>query len=443
MNTNLENLLGRFYEWKHSAFWGIGDLLIPQVQDYFFSKTQNASLSEHLTLHTMDQLLNCMYAGNFSLQEDVFRREVFHLADQQLEKYENLINNRSQTENFQAQLKLKLKSRLSSKRAQDPNYFAFYWHHFRFYFMGACFVVGVGILAFLLGFMSFHKHPDIFKKNPKLFVMTGNEAFWPLEKETRSFEPMLDHSEYSFFSSLPKQYRITEKQIPQLSKTIRVAKINSDFSFPFSELKTFLQTPALKLDKDLTGDILKLDMLLNGYEMQFDMKTQKLNLISENLESLADVEQPLLSEKKVIKEVKKQMKALWLSLEQYGDFEQQTLSREDSQVWMVFHLPRLVNGKEVYNDALYIEYNVIKGKIGTIQNYAFGTYDLSEYPVNNSSEAIFEQLLEAWVDVNKKEDENTITLPKWEIKYIEKENWLLKPVLIFDKDGQKIFVDIL
>lgn len=232
MKKNFQHLLEGFQQGRHSLFEQIYAELFPALQAYLSEKTKNQSLIEHLTLHTMDQLLQRMYSGNFAVQEQDFWQQVWQLADQQREKYQNLTADQSKTEDFQAQLKLKLKTRLQAKKAQDPNYFAFYWHHLRFYFMGAVFAGGIGLLAFLLGFISFHKQPEIFKKSPKLFVMTADQAFGEIRKESRGgFEVIA--TDDSLLSPLPKQYRITEKQIPKLPKTIKVAKPNSDFSFAF------------------------------------------------------------------------------------------------------------------------------------------------------------------------------------------------------------------
>jgi len=60
---------------------------------------------------------------------------------------------------------------LDEKKAQNPRYFKFYLEHFRFYFTGFSIAVGIGLAAFLLGFLSFNKTPKIFS-NPKLFTST-------------------------------------------------------------------------------------------------------------------------------------------------------------------------------------------------------------------------------------------------------------------------------
>jgi hypothetical protein len=60
---------------------------------------------------------------------------------------------------------------LDKKKAQNPRYFKFYVEHFRFYFTGFSIAVGIGLAAFLLGFLTFNKTPKIFS-NPKLFIST-------------------------------------------------------------------------------------------------------------------------------------------------------------------------------------------------------------------------------------------------------------------------------
>lgn len=362
MKTNLEKLLSKFQKGKHSTFLTLSELLIPELQDWFYHKLKNQALSEHLTLHTMDQLLNHMYARNFALGETDFYNELFQLADLELKKHQNLIQDQSKTENFEAQLKLRLQTKLQAKREQDPNYFAFYWHHFRFYFMGACFAAGIGVLAFLLGFISFHKYPHIFKKNPKLYTMTGDQAFGELSKEhvdeVGIFQSLDAFS--SIFTPLPKQYRITEKQIPSLPKTIKVAQEKSNSAFVLGNVPFLSQFPTLQIPKLLTGELLSFESVMSGYILSFDMDTKYLDLELRNLESYPDVSSPLSSQKAIIKDIKKQLQKLGLSLQQYGDFEEFPLDELKSEYLLSFRLPFIFQDKEVYGEDLIIEYSVVK-----------------------------------------------------------------------------------
>lgn len=79
-------------------------------------------------------------------------------------------------ETLNDQLKLNLEAELKNKKAHDSRFFAYYVHHFKYYFLGASVVMGIGIFAFLLGFLTINKIPRFFS-NPKIFSMTGDQAF--------------------------------------------------------------------------------------------------------------------------------------------------------------------------------------------------------------------------------------------------------------------------
>ena len=101
--------------------------------------------------------------------------DFFKLAEDQAElvfsKYELLTENNSIEEKYFSQLKFRLESSLKLKKAHDSRFFAYYVYHFKYYLFGACIVGGIGIFAFLLGFLTINKVPRFFS-NPKVLTMT-------------------------------------------------------------------------------------------------------------------------------------------------------------------------------------------------------------------------------------------------------------------------------
>lgn len=181
MNTKLRNALQKFQQGNTKQFSTIYEEVIHTVYDQIFETFQNESISQHITLHTMDCILNQLYTKNIEIEDlKTFEDQIHHITLGQIEKYQNLTTDNTKNPNFFTQLKLKLLNKLKEKKKANPTHIFFYFEHFRFYFTGFCIAAALGLIAFLLGFLTINKSP-IIMSNPKLIVTTGAQAFGELK----------------------------------------------------------------------------------------------------------------------------------------------------------------------------------------------------------------------------------------------------------------------
>ena len=122
---------------------------------------------------TMDNLLDLWTKEGILNAYD--EKDFSRLAEEQavsiFEKYNMLVEDKTKDEEYFLELKQKLQLKLQSKKAHDSRFFVYYVHHFKYYFLGACVVGGIGIFAFLLGFLTINRVPKFFS-NPKVLTMT-------------------------------------------------------------------------------------------------------------------------------------------------------------------------------------------------------------------------------------------------------------------------------
>ena len=150
-------------------------------------------------------------------------------------------------ETLNDQLKLNLEAELKNKKAHDSRFFAYYVHHFKYYLFGACVVGGIGIFAFLLGFLTINKIPRFFS-NPKIFSMTGDQAFGVFSGVSSIVR--LDEQQSLLTPNYTESYiQLAKENFPTLSKDISIARRKKSFDAGLKGLMKILNLPDLRWDK--------------------------------------------------------------------------------------------------------------------------------------------------------------------------------------------------
>lgn len=443
MAQKLQNKIEAFARGKYSAFWALFDAVNEELWSYFYQKTnKNQSLSQFLHLQTMDLLLNLwtIEGGLSDTDEAKFLQMAKEQAERIWKEYESVIADKSSEENYFAQLKLKLKAKLQLKKAHNPRFFAYYVYHFKYYLFGACVVWGIGIFAFLLGFLTINKIPRFFS-NPKIFSMTGDQAFWTFSW-TNNPSAIREENHLLWTGDFGEYFLLKKENFPSLPKTLSVAKRVDQSIESLSTLMKILDLPALRRDKFAEKKLKSLTFGSWSMQVSLDLELRKLSMSYENGTRLSAKDNFATSEKAIKKNIKSQLHNLGLSFEHYGQ-----INIDSPITWEVVSafIPRIFNEKLIYDEqgrmlGVQIQYHLRSEQILSIDNYSFESWEVSKYPVVGI-ETLLQNASKIWLY------ENAIAsymqnLNRGEIVYQEKGGFLI-PMVRWNISGKQFFLSLI
>ena len=442
MAQKLQNKIEAFARGKYSAFWALFDAVNEELWSYFYQKTnKNQSLSQFLHLQTMDFLLNLwtIEGGLSDTDEATFLQMAKEQAERIWKEYESVIADKSSEENYFAQLNLKLKAKLQLKKAHNPRFFAYYVYHFKYYLFGACVVWGIGIFAFLLGFLTINKIPRFFS-NPKVFSMTGDQAFWTFSW-TNNPSAIREGNHLLWTGDFGEYFLLKKENFPSLPKTLSVAKRVDQSIESLSTLMKILDLPALRRDKFAEKKLKSLTFGSWSMQVSLDLDLRKLSMSYENGTRLSAKDNFVTSEKAIKKNIKRQLQNLGLSFEHYGQ-----INIDSPITWEVVSafIPRIFNEKLIYDEqgrmlGVQIQYHLRSEQILSIDNYSFESWEVSKYPVVDI-ETLLQNASKIWLY------ENDIAsymqnLNRGEIVYQEKGGFLI-PMVRWNTKGNQFFLSL-
>ena len=438
MVKNLKTKIQEFARGKYSAFWALFDAVKKPVWDYFWKKTQgNQNLTKILYMLTMNNLLN-YWTQEWNLKS-YDESDFFKLVEMQTEAVWRQFDTVVDHETLNDQLKLNLEAELKNKKAHDSRFFAYYVHHFKYYFFGACVVGGIGIFAFLLGFLTINKVPRFFS-NPKVLTMTWNQAFGVFSGVSSIVR--LDEQQSLLTPNHTESYiKLAKENFPTLSKDIPVARRKKSFDTDLKGVMKILNLPDLKWDKFADKELKTIT--LGSWAMNISLNLEKWKLamnyqIWTRLHAKASFS---TSESVIKKKIRNQILDLGLSLEQYGQIK---IEKQINNEIIVAFIPRLFNGKLIYDEkgqmeGLDIRYHLNSEQIISLDNYSFSSWEVSKYLVLNQDNLI-KKSIKIWLypqgmALNMKK------LGKGEIVYQHKGDFLI-PMIRRNLKGNQFFLSL-
>ena len=438
MVKNLKTKIQEFARGKYSAFWALFDAVKKPVWDYFWKKTQgNQNLTKILYVLTMNNLLD-YWTQEWNLKS-YDESDFFKLVEMQTEAVWRQFDTVVDHETLNDQLKLNLEAELKNKKAHDSRFFAYYVHHFKYYLFGACVVWGIGIFAFLLGFLTINKIPRFFS-NPKIFSMTGDQAFWTFSW-TNKVSTIREENHLLWTGDFGEYFLIKKENFPTLPKTISVAKRVDQSIESLSTLMKILGLPALRRDKFAEKKLKSLTFGSWSMQVSLDLELRKLSMSYENGTRLSAKDNFATSEKTIKKNIKSQLQNLGLSFEHYGQ-----INIDSPITWEVVSafIPRIFNEKLIYDEqgrmlGVQIQYHLRSEQILSIDNYSFESWEVSKYPVVGI-ETLLQNASKIWLY------ENAIAsymqnLNRGEIVYQEKGGFLI-PMVRWNISGKQFFLSL-
>ena len=438
MVKNLKTKIQEFARGKYSAFWALFDAVKKPVWDYFWKKTQgNQNLTKILYMLTMNNLLN-YWTQEWNLKS-YDESDFFKLVEMQTEAVWRQFDTVVDHETLNDQLKLNLEAELKNKKAHDSRFFAYYVYHFKYYLFGACVVWGIGIFAFLLGFLTINKIPRFFS-NPKIFSMTGDQAFWSFSW-TNKASTIREENHLLWTGDFGEYFLIKKENFPSLPKTLSVAKRVDQSIESLSTLMKILDLPALRRDKFAEKKLKSLTFGSWSMQVSLDLELRKLSMSYENGTRLSAKDSFATSEKAIKKNIKSQLQNLGLSFEHYGQ-----INIDSPITWEVISafIPRIFNEKLIYDEqgrmlGVQIQYHLRSEQILSIDNYSFESWEVSKYPVVGI-ETLLQNASKIWLY------ENAIAsymqnLNRGEIVYQEKGGFLI-PMVRWNISGKQFFLSL-
>ncbi len=438
MVKNLKTKIQEFARGKYSAFWALFDAVKKPVWDYFWKKTQgNQNLTKILYVLTMNNLLD-YWTQEWNLKS-YDESDFFKLVEMQTEAVWRQFDTVVDHETLNDQLKLNLEAELKNKKAHDSRFFAYYVHHFKYYLFGACVVWGIGIFAFFLGFLTINKIPRFFS-NPKIFSMTGDQAFWTFSW-TNKVSTIREENHLLWTGDFGEYFLIKKENFPTLPKTISVAKRVDQSIESLSTLMKILGLPALRRDKFAEKKLKSLTFGSWSMQVSLDLELRKLSMSYENGTRLSAKDNFATSEKTIKKNIKSQLQNLGLSFEHYGQ-----INIDSPITWEVVSafIPRIFNEKLIYDEqgrmlGVQIQYHLRSEQILSIDNYSFESWEVSKYPVVGI-ETLLQNASKIWLY------ENTIAsymqnLNRGELVYQEKGGFLI-PMVRWNISGKEFFLSL-
>ena len=438
MVKNLKTKIQEFARGKYSVFWDLFDAINGSVWDYFWKKTQgNQNLTKILYVLTMNNLLD-YWTQEWNLKS-YDESDFFKLVEMQTEAVWRQFDTVVDHETLNDQLKLNLEAELKNKKAHDSRFFAYYVYHFKYYLFGACVVWGIGIFAFLLGFLTINKIPRFFS-NPKIFSMTGDQAFWTFSW-TNKASTIREENHLLWTGDFGEYFLIKKENFPSLPKTLSVAKRVDQSIESLSTLMKILDLPALRRDKFAEKKLKSLTFGSWSMQVSLDLELRKLSMSYENGTHLSAKDNFATSEKAIKKNIKSQLQNLGLSFEHYGQ-----INIDSPITWEVVSafIPRIFNEKLIYDEqgkmlGVQIQYHLRSEQILSIDNYSFESWEVSKYPVVGI-ETLLQNASKIWLY------ENAIAsymqnLNRGELVYQEKE-WFLIPMVRWHVSGKQFFLSL-
>lgn len=438
MVKNLKTKIQEFARGKYSAFWALFDAVKKPVWDYFWKKTQgNQNLTKILYVLTMNNLLD-YWTQEWNLKS-YDESDFFKLVEMQTEAVWRQFDTVVDHETLNDQLKLNLEAELKNKKAHDSRFFAYYVYHFKYYLFGACVVWGIGIFAFLLGFLTINKIPRFFS-NPKIFSMTGDQAFWSFSW-TNKASTIREENHLLWTGDFGEYLLIKKENFPSLPKTLSVAKRVDQSIESLSTLMKILDLPALRRDKFAEKKLKSLTFWSWSMQVSLDLELRKLSMSYENGTRLSAKDNFATSEKAIKKNIKSQLQNLGLSFEYYGQ-----INIDSPITWEVVSafIPRIFNEKLIYDEqgrmlGVQIQYHLRSEQILSIDNYSFESWEVSKYPVVGI-ETLLQNASKIWLY------ENDIAsymqnLNRGELVYQEKGGFLI-PMVRWNIGGKQFFLSL-
>ena len=438
MVKNLKTKIQEFARGKYSAFWALFDAVKKPVWDYFWKKTQgNQNLTKILYMLTMNNLLN-YWTQEWNLKS-YDESDFFKLVEMQTEavwwQFDTVVDH----ETLNDQLKLNLEAELKNKKAHDSRFFAYYVHHFKYYLFGACVVGGIGIFAFLLGFLTINKIPRFFS-NPKIFSMTGDQAFWSFSW-TNKASTIREENHLLWTGDFGEYFLIKKENFPSLPKTLSVAKRVDQSIESLSTLMKILDLPALRRDKFAEKKLKSLTFGSWSMQVSLDLDLRKLSMSYENGTRLSAKDNFATSEKAIKKNIKSQLQNLGLSFEHYGQ-----INIDSPITWEVISafIPRIFNEKLIYDEqgmmlGIQIQYHLRSEQVLSIDNYSFESWEVSKYPVVGI-ETLLQNASKIWLYENDIAS-HMQNLNRGELVYQEKGGFLL-PMVRWNISGKQFFLSL-
>ena len=438
MVKNLKTKIQEFARGKYSAFWALFDAVKKPVWDYFWKKTQgNQNLTKILYMLTMNNLLN-YWTQEWNLKS-YDESDFFKLVEMQTEavwwQFDTVVDH----ETLNDQLKLNLEAELKNKKAHDSRFFAYYVYHFKYYLFGACVVWGIGIFAFLLGFLTINKIPRFFS-NPKIFSMTGDQAFWSFSW-TNKASTIREENHLLWTGDFGEYFLIKKENFPSLPKTLSVAKRVDQSIESLSTLMKILDLPALRRDKFAEKKLKSLTFGSWSMQVSLDLELRKLSMSYENGTRLSAKDSFATSEKAIKKNIKSQLQNLGLSFEHYGQ-----INIDSPITWEVISafIPRIFNEKLIYDEqgrmlGVQIQYHLRSEQILSIDNYSFESWEVSKYPVVGI-ETLLQNASKIWLYENDIAS-HMQNLNRGELVYQEKGGFLL-PMVRWNISGKQFFLSL-
>ena len=237
-----------------------------------------------------------------------------------------------------------------------------------------------------------------------------------------------------------KTYRFSYKSklFPKLSENYPVYKVDwtlITYSTPkqiFKNLKIWWVS--LKNFSNLEMERFEMsEMTENWYTILFDNRTQKLSFYPNESWKAWDFQWTLPSKKKIIKAVEKELKLLWISLKDYGEWVV-NVDDFDENMWIIqIFYPFKLQWKDVRNAGenkqiwMDIAYDLNLQKIVYVNNIDIAKYQISDYSVVEKS--ILEDKIEQWWSYFSQwalhEYSTLVMLDSMEVVYLEKmkEDW--------------------
>ena len=304
---------------------------------------------------------------------------------------------------------------------------------------GACVVWGIGIFAFLLGFLTINKIPRFFS-NPKVFSMTGDQAFWSFSW-TNKASTIREENHLLWTGDFWEYFLIKKENFPSLPKTLSVAKRVDQSIESLSTLMKILDLPALRRDKFAEKKLKSLTFGSWSMQVSLDLELRKLSMSYENGTHLSAKDNFATSEKAIKKNIKSQLQNLGLSFEHYGQ-----INIDSPITWEVVSafIPRIFNEKLIYDEqgkmlGVQIQYHLRSEQILSIDNYSFESWEVSKYPVVGI-ETLLQNASKIWLY------ENAIAsymqnLNRGEIVYQEKGGFLI-PMVRWNISGKQFFLSL-
>lgn len=273
---------------------------------------------------------------------------------------------------------------------------------------------------------------------------------WTPKQKISSAENFLKSNSWINFSDVDiflddgftynKTYRFTykDKNFPKLSNMYPVYKPNGVLMWSNSQ-DQFLKN--LKIwdvsfwkFQDLVIKNFEISQnIKQGYSIIFDKDSQKLHFYPNDDRNTETYTGTLPSNKKIIRKVERNLKILWVSLKNYGDWEI-NIEDFDKNMWIIhIFYPFQIQWKSVRdpskNEQIWINiaYDLNHEKILSIVWIDIATYDVSSYPTIEKN-IIESEIIQWWSYFHQWALHNTssvVLLDKLEIVYIKKilNNW--------------------